>query len=391
MGHQNDRGAPVRLLSLLRRPTWIATIQSELAALDPAVTLDTADDPQDAVARLAAPGHGYRHVLLEAAAAGDLLDTLLGLTAGADGTGIGLVLLASEHLPAIPGHQLADTGPGWLAVALAASLARRPDDSLAELAEIRHALATGAILARYQPIVRMTDRLPVGLEVLARLDHPDRHARAPGLFIPRAEAAGLGRELTEALLGRAFADWPGGSLGEHGLFMAVNMPLDVLLTPAALAALDERRGAAGIPAEAIVLELTESRPVERLEELRRATAWLRARNYGLAIDDVGPAIRDHRALLGLDFTLLKLDKDVVREAPHSAPARDFIAATVADARRSGLTVIAEGVETETIWELMASAGVDLAQGFLIARPLPVRAIIPWHRQWCAGVTSNEAS
>jgi EAL domain-containing protein (putative c-di-GMP-specific phosphodiesterase class I) len=251
------------------------------------------------------------------------------------------------------------------------------------LPELREALAASRIQARYQPVVRMADRLPVGLEALARLKHPLRGTLAPDLFIPQMEAAGLGWPLTQAVVRRAFGDWGGGRLATLGLSLALNFPLDVLLMPEALTWLDGQCALAEVPQDHVIIELTESRPVTRLDELRAAVSRLRAAGYGMAIDDVGPDIRDHRALLDLAFSTLKLDKELVRASASCATARDFLLQTLATARAAQLVTVAEGIETDEMWTRMAELGVEQAQGFLIARPMPPDDVLVWHRAWCA--------
>jgi EAL domain-containing protein (putative c-di-GMP-specific phosphodiesterase class I) len=252
------------------------------------------------------------------------------------------------------------------------------------LAELRAALAASGVRNHYQPIVRVADRLPVALEVLARLDHPTHGLLAPDLFVPAFEDAGLAWDMTQAVVRAAFADWKGARLDQLGLSLAINIPLDLLLEPAALAWLDEQRQQAGIAAARITIELTESQPVTRLDDLRAAVAGLRAAGCGVAIDDVGPGVRDHRALLDLEFSALKLDKDLVRGSRGSPAMQDFLLRAVVAARAAHLLVIAEGVEDADVWERMRGLGVDEAQGFLIARPMPAAEVARWHGEWIAG-------
>lgn len=250
-------------------------------------------------------------------------------------------------------------------------------------ADLRDAIEHARFHARYQPIVEMADKSPVGLEVLARLDHPTLGALPPDAFVPRLESAGLAWPLTRAIIDIAFRDWQSQDVRRFGLYLALNFPLDVLLMPEAIDFLSERRETAKIAAKDIVIELTESRPIERKPDLSNAIARLRAEGYGLAIDDVGPELRDPRDLIGMKFTTLKLDKDIVRESPDSETAKDFLARTIAAARAHGLLVIAEGVEDTEIWDRMKGLGVDQAQGFLIARPLLPRSIERWRKTWLA--------
>jgi EAL domain-containing protein (putative c-di-GMP-specific phosphodiesterase class I) len=250
-----------------------------------------------------------------------------------------------------------------------------------DVMELTAALRGAMIEARYQPIIRIADRRPVGLEALARLNHPKRGTLLPDRFVPQIEDAGLAGELTGVVSARAFADLAGPFLAGRGLRISVNFPLDVLLQPAALALLEDQRIAAGLKSCDIVIELTESRPVDDIAGLRRSLEHLRALGYGVAIDDVGPAVPRLAPLLELPFTSLKFDKDMVQRADDSPKVRTFLARTVAQAKARGLTVVAEGVETEAIWQQMRALGVDEVQGFLAARPLPVAAIPIWWDAW----------
>lgn len=260
--------------------------------------------------------------------------------------------------------------------------ATRPRDAALAEPELREALAGALIQAMYQPIVRLADRRPVGMEVLARLEHPSHGSMSPGNFVPPMEDAGLAWPLTEAIMRRAFADWSGARLDALDMTLALNLPLDVLLIPAALESLNRERAAAGIAPRRVVLELTESRPVVRLEEIEAATAYLRRIGYGLAIDDVGPLIRDHTPLLSLGFTSLKLDKDLVQQAPEDAAVHAFLLQAIAAAKGAGMKLVAEGIEDGATWARMQALGVDDAQGFLVSHPLTAPEVLPWHRAWC---------
>jgi EAL domain-containing protein (putative c-di-GMP-specific phosphodiesterase class I) len=265
---------------------------------------------------------------------------------------------------AVEGKQMASTlpwpGPGTVMARDAFARDDEPGEPALLTADLHEALSQARIQTLYQPIVRMADRCPVALEVLARLHHPLHGMLLPGRFIPPMEAAGLGCQLTEAVLLRAFDDWGGERLEALNLMLAFNFPLEVLLRPEALSYLDKV-----------------------LTKLYEAIQRLRAIGYGIAIDDVGPDIRDHRALLDLQFTVLKLDKKLVGDALDDPSSGQFLADAIAAAGTAGMTVTAEGVEDEATWTRMAALGVDHAQGYLVAHPLPAAAILPWYRDWCS--------
>lgn len=251
--------------------------------------------------------------------------------------------------------------------------------------ELHDALSGAMIETRYQPIVHMVDRRPVALEALARLNHPRRGTLLPEHFVPQIETAGLAAKLTDLMATRAFADMQ-GPVGKFGLLLALNFPLDVMVVAEALTQLETRRQQASLAAERIVVELTESRPVEDLKALARAVDHLRAGGYRVSIDDVGPAVPRVRELLALPFTSIKLDKQVVQGCNQTHTAC-FITSVVQAAHRRSMMVIAEGVEDVATWRDIHALGADYAQGFLVARPLVAEAVPAWFEAWINGWAS----
>lgn len=354
---------------------------------------------EDAVARLVGPGHPYTHVLVEPGLAAGRLVDLVGLLFEEPQDGARLVLLGERAGSGSP--------PGLPLVrqpradAVAAALA--PEDRASGASDaggqappapftdagLRAALARGDVEARFQPIVRIADRVPIGLEVLARLHDPARGTFAPELFVPQAERAGLSRQLTSAVVATAFGALPVALLREHGLFLSLNLPLDVLLVPEALAGLERQRSGAGLSPSDLLVELTESRPVRDVPGLEAAVRRWRSAGYRLAVDDVGPDMPHHRALLGLPFAAMKFAMEVVSDSAGSESARAYLGGTAALAKRRGLMVVAEGVEDQDGWDRVAALGADAVQGFMVARPLPAGAVPVWLRHW-GGAPSGQA-
>ena len=236
---------------------------------------------------------------------------------------------------------------------------------------------------RFQPIVRMADHVPVGVEALARLQHPGRGSLEPDQFVPQMERAGLSLQLTEAVAQRALQLIDPALLARHGLFISINLPLDVLLLPGAPGWFDALRSPTGIPAPSVLIELTESSPARDLAALHAAVIRWRRAGYAVAIDDLGPGMANQPELFALPFSTVKLDKDAVLRSGTDKLAWRWVQRMVQGARRHGLTVIAEGVEDAAAWTRMAGLGVDQVQGFLVARPLPAAALAAWLDRWPA--------
>ena len=237
------------------------------------------------------------------------------------------------------------------------------------------------IETRYQPIVRMRDRKLVGLEVLARLNHPSWGFLLPEMFIPQIESAGLAPQLTDVVAMRALADLDSGFVDENGVSLAINLPLDVLLFPSAFDRMELQRQWAGVDAARLTIELTESRPVTDLPGLDHAIARWRGAGYRLALDDIGHAVPNYRILLKLPFNAAKLDKVVVQEAASSEAARRLVVEVVEAAHREGMTVVAEGIENQEAWTRLGEMGADEAQGYLISQPLASADVPAWLAEW----------
>lgn len=250
-----------------------------------------------------------------------------------------------------------------------------------KLTALRRALANAVLETRYQPMVCISDSRPLGMEALVRLPLSRQGMLVPGDFLPQVEAAGLSAVLTDAMAKLAFADWASLTVPTERLMLSINLPLDVLLCPVALAQLEERRQAAGLAATTILIELTESRPVDDLQGLKRSLSRIKDVGYAIALDDVTPTLPQLRHLLAMPFDTLKLDKGVVCAAPEHADAATFVARLVQHAHAGNMTVTAEGVENETVWKAMQGLGVDAAQGYLIGEPLHAVSISGWLEDW----------
>jgi EAL domain-containing protein (putative c-di-GMP-specific phosphodiesterase class I) len=345
--------------------------------------VDAVPSGHAALARLLDRQGAYSHVLMNPARDDGLLKTILALTG--DEKNSGTILLLLGRTAAAPSHACVIRGPSPQAIRTALTMGGgNTRATLPSVAMLRAALAEQRIDTRYQPLVRLTDREPAGLEVLARLYHVDHGMIAPDHFVPRIEDAGLAAELTNLVTARSLADLNSPAMWRHDDWkVALNFPLDVLLMPGALRRLDTEREAVGMAASRIVIEMTESRVVTDLPPLRRVVERLRRTGYQVAIDDVSPAMPRYAALLDLPFSAMKLDKDIVMRGSVSKDAADFVERIIALAKARGLTVIVEGVQDLRIWNRVRRAGADLAQGYAIAQPLPVAVLPAWADAWRA--------
>ncbi|HUZ62836.1 MAG TPA: EAL domain-containing protein [Acetobacteraceae bacterium] len=374
-------GAPLNILVLSQRPTRDEMVRAALSA-GSVGGISLVTSAAEAVLCLVQAPLPFSHLVIDAGAAGPLTDTLRDLVTGDTHAGTGLVIVETPR----DGPPEAEA----LAVRQAFQNAARwplPPAALTQK-ELRSALLGNMVCMHYQPVVRLADGAAVALEALARLRYPTLGLLPPRDFVPQAEAAGLSLRLTQAVASSVAIDLASGDMsptkdmpadGRDGLSVAVNLPLNVLAVPGVLRTLKRLRYEAGLPPERLSIELTESRPVHDLPGLARIIGRLRILGFRVALDDAGPATPNLPALLDLPFSAVKIDQGVTQATTDSAER--FLAGLVGTAQRRGFAVIAEGVKDLEIWQRMRRLGVDQAQGFLIARPMPRAAVPIWLAGW----------
>jgi EAL domain-containing protein (putative c-di-GMP-specific phosphodiesterase class I) len=242
------------------------------------------------------------------------------------------------------------------------------------------AIESRAVVLAYQPKIELSTGRVVGYEALARWRHPRHGVIPPDKFVPLGESTGLIDGLTERIVDTAL-----GQLAQWGEAMpgslAINLSGRSLRDLGFADRLAQRCAAAGIAAERLVLELTETStmadPLRAMDILTR----LRLMGFRLAIDDFGTGFSSLAQLVRLPFSEIKVDKSFVIDALRSPEARTIVRSTVDLAHNLGLRAIAEGVEDAEILRLMAELGCDQAQGFHIAEPMPAEQVPGWQRDW----------
>ena len=233
----------------------------------------------------------------------------------------------------------------------------------------------------FQPKVEIATRRVTGAEALARWRHPVRGLVPPSEFIPLLEKHDMVDELTWVMLRKACAQcrrW--GEAGFEGT-VAVNLSIRSLAT----LQLGER--IARIVTEQrleprhVVLEVTESAASTDLAQVLENLARLRVRGFGLSIDDFGTGYSSMQQLSRVAFTELKIDRTFIANAAREESARVILSSSLDMARKLGLAAVAEGVETESDWNLLRRLGCDMAQGYWIARPMEASAFLNWVGDW----------
>jgi diguanylate cyclase (GGDEF)-like protein len=238
--------------------------------------------------------------------------------------------------------------------------------------DLQSAVARGELVLRYQPVVELATGLISAFEALVRWPHPHRGVITPEKFIPLAEETGLIVPLGRWIIRQAALDTaalraqPGG----ERLRVAVNVSARQFSVPGLIADLDAGLEEAGIEAEALIVEITESALMLRAEEGGAASLdALKDLGVGLAIDDFGTGYSSLSYLHDLPFDGLKIDKSFVDEITGSERRMDLVRGIIDIASVLGLYVVAEGLEQQEQRELLAAAGCRYGQGYLFAEPV----------------------
>jgi predicted signal transduction protein with EAL and GGDEF domain len=236
--------------------------------------------------------------------------------------------------------------------------------------ELRRALSEQTLDVHYQPIVTADGLRTIGVEALLRWNHPMRGNIPPTTFVAIAEQSGMMNELGEFVLRRALADatrWP-------DLFVAVNLSPVQMRDPGLTDLVASVLAETGMTATRVVLEITETVLAENPNEVKRQLERLRALGVRIALDDFGTGYSSMSYLQRFPFDKLKIDRSFVEPLGRSSESGVMIQAMVTLGRALGLSVLAEGVETEEQRVLLRLAGCDELQGFLFAKPAPREAI-----------------
>ena len=248
---------------------------------------------------------------------------------------------------------------------------------LALVGELRRAIEGGELVLHYQPKAELRTGRVCAVEALVRWQHPQRGLVPPDAFLPVAEQTGLIEPLTRWVLATALAQVGRWGAGFDGLTMAVNVSARNLgrldFADTVLAAL----AAAGVAAGRLVLEITETALLADPGVAADVLARVSAAGVRVSVDDFGQGQTSLGHLAQLPLHELKIDKSFVLDLPGN-PAHAAIVRSVVDLGHNlGLQVVAEGVETYEIVALLTATGCDIAQGYLLARPMPADHLPGW--------------
>ncbi|MFY0989101.1 EAL domain-containing protein [Halomonas sp. C05BenzN] len=254
---------------------------------------------------------------------------------------------------------------------------------------LRNTVESGEGLeVHYQPLVTHDAGGLHSAEALLRWTHPEFGVVTPGEFIPLAERSGLIVPLGEWVMARVcrqLAEWR--RAGFSPAPVAINLAAQQFVQPDLVERVQAQLAAHDLPGHLLGFELTESTLVERPDQARETLQGLSDIPCHVAIDDFGTGYSSLSYLHELPVSILKIDRSFIQGLGATRHSGAIVAAVSGMARELGLSVVAEGVETEAQHRALGRYGVDLIQGYLIGRPVDADEFA---RQWLPAVATGPA-
>jgi EAL domain-containing protein (putative c-di-GMP-specific phosphodiesterase class I) len=243
--------------------------------------------------------------------------------------------------------------------------------------ELRAAIAEEQFVVHYQPQVDLATNRVVGIESLVRWRHPERGVIYPDEFIGPLESMGLIDELGWIVARRGLEEMKQVVVSGKPPVLSLNVSVfslrDLRYTDRFMAMLRD----AGIGAERVMLEITESGLIKELSSTLDVLTRLRMKQVRLSIDDFGTGYAMMQQLRVVPATELKIDKSFVQNMHVSDSDRVMVQKTIEIGHELGMVVVAEGVETLEQLEFLRGSGCDVVQGYLFSRPLPMEQLVGW--------------
>ena len=242
--------------------------------------------------------------------------------------------------------------------------------------ELRRALDADEFELVYQPMFALPRQRLVKVEALVRWHQSDGGPVPPATFIPLAEKSGLIHSLGEWVLARVCRQGAAWATAGRPLKIAVNVSAAQLRHAGLVAMIRRTLDDAGLPANLLELELTESVFLDGAkDQIQEALRQLSAMGVTLAIDDFGTGHSSLAYLRHFPFDEVKIDSSFVADIGRDHTGGAIAAAVIGLAHSLGKRVTAEGVETVEQLDFLRERGCDAAQGFLLARPLPASGLL----------------
>lgn len=246
--------------------------------------------------------------------------------------------------------------------------------------EVEKAIREEQLLVHYQPQLDMKTSSLIGVEALVRWQHPERGLIFPDMFVPVAEKNGLMEQLTGSVLRSALRDrqtWLVENLSPH---ISINISADNITSLGLPEQLMDLLQDYQCDPSKITLEITESTLMGELVTSLDILTRLRMKGFGLSIDDFGTGYSSLSHLHRVPFTELKIDRGFVMDMVNDDEGRAIAKTCIMLGHELNMKVVAEGIESEEIWDMLVEYGCDYGQGYYIAKPMAADALLEWSRK-----------
>lgn len=243
--------------------------------------------------------------------------------------------------------------------------------------ELENAIKNNELILFFQPQINISTGELTGVEGLVRWQHPERGLIFPDQFIALAEENNLINKLTESVIYLAISQnklWQDQGLNTR---ISVNVSADNIINlnlPEKLKTLTEEFN---VKAENITIELTESAVMGELTRSLDVLNRLRMKGFLLSIDDFGTGYSSLSHLYQAPFTELKIDQHFIMHMLEDTEAMVIVKICIMLGKMMGMDIVAEGVETQEIFDELKNMGCDIAQGYFLSRPVPAEELLNW--------------
>ena len=253
--------------------------------------------------------------------------------------------------------------------------------------DLQRAVVEGEFVLHFQPTVDVATDTINGFEALVRWQHPKRGLLGPNEFVAVAEQTGAIVPLGEWVLTESCHAGALMQRGKHPVTIAVNIAAQQIAERDFVATVEAALSAAGLPAERLVLELTESALLDDVDAVIEKLTLLREIGVRIAIDDFGTGYSSLAYLAKLPVDILKVDKSFIDQAAIGADGVSVTEAIIAMGRKLTLTIVAEGVERPEQAAWLRELGCTVCQGYLWSRPVELDEALELLQH--AGPTASE--
>ncbi|MCB1850543.1 MAG: EAL domain-containing protein [Gammaproteobacteria bacterium] len=237
--------------------------------------------------------------------------------------------------------------------------------------ELHRAIEAGELIVYYQPKVDLRNGDILGMEALVRWQHPQMGLVPPGDFIPLAEQTGLIEEISRWVMQSVCSQIRAWDAAGFGMVpVAVNFSPVEFRNRSLSSQLLRLVQKAGVPANRIEIEITETVVMQNMETAVDILQELSKAGFGIAVDDFGTGYSSLNYLRRFPLSKVKIDRSFITDFTHAQNDAAIVSAIIAMSHSLGLRVVAEGVETEEQLRFLQDLQCDEIQGYLISRPMP---------------------